>query len=760
MLGHYLLTLYRALTRHRLYAALNVLGLAVGIAVFLVLLLDVQFETSFETWIPNAQQIYVVRSQNIGPASPGRPPEAYTMGGLLDELRGDYSQMVGSRIWMARGTVMQGGHVTTVPVSKVDPNFFHVFDLPLIEGDRNSALAAPDGLVITQKQAKQYFGAVDPIGQRLTLVYNRATHLLRVTGLMADPPAATELQLDFIVPLKRPTPEQDPTWTEWGDRELSTYLRFTTPPAARALDADFDAFTDRHGAQSLGAKPPPHESIRLRTYPLTGLHLSNPKDATVIAALGVVGLLTLLLAAVNYVNLATARSALRAREVAVRKVLGATQTALIGQFMSEAMVTAALGCLIGLALCEVALPLVNAAGGLSLKINYLGATGVLPLLLGMTVVIGLGAGIYPALVLARFRPAAVLASARTPGGGRAGARVREVLVVAQFAIAIAFTIGAGVIVSQIQFVRHADIGFQRHGLIVVTAFDSSELTDAQRLSLLTAWRALPDVTGAAMADIGPGDDESTWNSTTERPGATGQGPAIYYVRNSPDFFATYQARLVAGRLPDRFHGADFLPPLSDATSVHKVGPMQNVVLNASAVRALGFASPQAAIGQPLLNGLGSGLHQPMTVIGVVDDIRFRSPRAPVPPTCYLTFAGGFPVTNAGVRYSGADPKAVMAQMGAQWRAIAPAIPFRAKTIEDNLERYYKPDDQHGRLFTLGAILAVLIGCVGLYGLAAFTTARRTREIGIRKTLGASTSDVLKLLIGQFLRPVLIANLVA
>ncbi|MHB8285597.1 MAG: ABC transporter permease [Caulobacteraceae bacterium] len=760
MLSHYLLTLYRSLTRHRLYAALNVLGLAVGIAVFLVLLLDVQFETGFERWIPDSDQIYAVRTQSIGAGTPGLPPARGTMGGLLDEMRSDYPQLVGARIWMTGGTVIQGGQITSVPVSRVDATFFKVFDLALLEGDRNTALSEPDGLIISQTQAKHYFGAVDPLGQRLTLVFNGDSHLLRVTGVIADLPAATELQLEFMVPLKPPTPAQDPTWRGWGDIELSTYLRFATPQAAHALDLNFDAFTDRHGAQSMGAKPPPHQAIRLRTFPLTGLHLSNSKDATIISALGVVGVLTLLLALVNYVNLATARAGLRAREVAVRKVLGATQAALIGQFMGEAMATAAIGALIGLAICEFLLPLVNAAGGLTLRIRYFGATGVLPLLLAVTAVIGLGAGIYPALVLARFRPAAVLASARTPGGGRAGARVREGLVVAQFAIAIAFTIGTAVIVSQSHFVRQADLGFARHGLIVVSSFESTELTDAQRLSLLTAWRALPDVTGATMADIGPGDDDSTWNSTTERPGAKTTGPAIYYVRTAPDFFTTFKARLIAGRLPDSAHGADFLPPMTGDLSSHTVGPTQNIVLNTSAVRALGFSSPQAAVGQPVLNDLPSGLHQPMTVIGVVGDIRFRSPRASVPPTCYLTYAGGLPVTNASVRYSGANPKVVMARMEAQWRAIAPTIPFRARTIEDNLAHYYRPDDQHGRLFTLGAVLAVGIGCVGLYGMAAFNTARRTREMGIRKTLGASTGDILRLLIGQFLRPVLVANLIA
>ncbi len=758
MLGHYLVTLYRSLARHRLYAALNVLGLAVGVAVFLVLWLDVRFETSFERWVPDAKHIYVLTDDFIGPAANGRPPVPNTMGGLLDELKGEYPQLVGTRIWPRSATLRQGSNVTPVNVSVVDASFFKVFDIPLAQGDKAVALASPDDVVITRKMARQSFGDADPMSRTVTLAYNGEVHVQRVTGVIADPPANSDLPLAFIVPLKLPTPAQNPGWTHWGDLQLFTYLRFAGPEAAHALDADLDAFTDRHGVPDLGANPPPHKIFRVRTAPLLSIHLSNPKDAAVVAGLGTVGLLTLLLAAVNYVNLATARAGLRAREVAVRKVMGATEPALIAQFMAEAVATSALGALLGLAMTELALPLVNTAGGLSLHIAYFGASGVLPVLLAVVAAVGLGAGAYPALVLSRFRPAAVLASARTPGGGRTGARVREGLVVGQFAIAIAFTIATGVIVAQTRFLRSADIGFQRQGLIVAPDFRDDGVSDAQRASLLAAWRSLPGVVGATYGDIAPGEDGSTSASGTKRPGAAGDGVSMNYVGASADFFQTYQVGLIAGRLPDKDHGGDFAPePSSDAVTAP---PPQNAVLNAGAARALGFASPAAAVGQPILENITPGVFQRLTVIGVVGDIRFRSPREAVPATIYMAYSGDIRNAAAGVRYSGADPRTVIADMGAQWRRIAPSVPFRARTAEDNLSRYYRPDDRNGRLFTLGAVLAVGIGCVGLYGLAAFNTSRRMKEIGIRKTLGASTADILRLLVGQFLRPVALANLIA
>jgi len=756
---HYLLTLYRTLTRQRLYAALNVLGLAVGIAVFLVLWLDVGFETSFERWIPGASQISVIRSTWLG-AGHSFNADNFTMGATLDELRADYPQLTGTRIWNQGATILRGGQPTGEDVDVVDPSFFKVFDLPLVKGDKTGILDTPDALILTQTKAKAYFGAADPMGRRLTMSLMGSPRNYRVVGVLKDTPRNTDQSFDFLVPLAQWMIANDGRpWAHWGSEQLSTYLRFDTPAQAAALDADLDHFVDRHAAHDL--TPPAHEHLRLRTQPLVTLHLLQPKDAAVIAALGVVGLLTLILAGMNYVNLATARAGLRAREVALRKVMGATGGALVTQFMAEALATVVLAVLIGLALCELTLPLINAAGGLALKLDYFGPDGAVAPVLVALLLVGVGAGVYPALILSRFQPAAVLASARTPGGGRVGARVREALVVAQFAIAIAFTIGTGVIVSQTLYLRHADIGFQRDGLIVVNSFDDSDVTATQRTALLAAWRALPGVTHVTAADIAPGNQDSTSASNFKRPGTPGDGPSVNFVECRPEFFETYGARLIAGRFLDRNHGGDDAPPATPpGVQPPPVRPNRNIVVNEAALKTLGFKNAASAIGQTVLSGRDDNGFDPITVVGVIQNIRFRSPHAPVPQTIYFMRTHDLDNEIAGVRYTGADPRVVMDRMQAEWRRIVPASPFRAKTIEDNLGRYYKPDDQHGRLFTAGAILAVLIGCVGLYGLASFNTARRVREIGIRKTLGASTFEVLRLLVGQFLRPVLLANLIA
>jgi putative ABC transport system permease protein len=737
---------------------LNVLGLAVGIAVFLVLFLYVRFETSFERWIPNASQISVIRTSHVG-ANAGLGGNYETMGGLLEELRADFPQLAGTRIMAAGGAVIDGATSTPERFEKVDPTFFEVFHLGLIAGDEATALRAPNDLVLTRAKARRYFGAANPMGRKLTLAFDGATRVYRVAGVLKDPPESTDLALDFLLPLEVPSSTDDPWWRRWGAEHLQTFLRFARPEDARALDARLDGFTDRHGLRDLG--PNAHQTFRLRTFPLLSMHLHDgrdlsAKDAVLVAALGLVGLATLFLAGVNYVNLSTARAGQRAREVAIRKVMGATAATLIAQVLSEAVITAALGVLLGVAACELTLPLVNAAGGLCLKLDVLADPALLAVILSTIAFIGLGAGLYPALVLSRFQPAKVLAAAQTPGGGRAGARVREGLVALQFAVAIGFTIATSVIVAQTRYVRHADLGFRREGLIVVYSLDDSRIDAAQRASLMTAWRALPHVVAAATGQIAPGfQDTDNWD-TYARAGRAGDGPTLGEVSVGPDFFQTYGAHLLAGRLPDVAHGEDFISPSQGPPrAANAPRPIRDIVLNASAARALGFSSPGAAIGQIVLDGVRS-----CRIIGVVEDLRFLSPKLPVKATAYFGDRTDFFSSAAGVRYGGADSRAVMDAMETAWRRIAPTVPFQARTIERNLDKYYAKDDHQGRLFTMSAVLAVMIGCLGLYGLASFNTTRRTREIGIRKTLGARTRDILRLLVGQFLRPVLLANLIA
>jgi len=734
-----LLSLYRSLVRHKLYAALNIGGLAVGIAVFLVLSLYVRFETGYEKWLPDHDKLYLAEEYWNMPGSPADGYSTGTMGGLIDQLREDFPDTVGTRVQVMDANVVRGNTATTEPLGYADPNFLDIVRLPIVAGDAVRALQVPDNVLISETIAKRYFPNGNPVGQAMTLTILGKTARYRVAGVFRDLPPDTELPYSMLV--KTPTPHPDPMWNHWGSERVWTILRFDTPQAVTRLQAQMRAFVDRRAKE----QGPSAKLLSLRINPLSDIHLqTSPGRKMTVVTLGIVGLLTLLIAIVNYVNLATARGGLRAREVAMRKVLGANRTALIRQFLGEAILIAAFAALGGLILAELGLPMINAAGGLKLSLDY---AVVLPGLAVLALFVGGLAGLYPALMLSRFPAAAVLASSRSPGGGRAGARVREMLVVFQFALAIAFMIGTVVLIAQTRHVRNTDVGFRRDGLVTVSSTSDSAVTEPQLTAFLTRAALLPGVRSVTTSDSSPG--ASSFNSDNYAvPGKPEPGASLQAIIVSPNFFPTFGIKLLAGRLPDDAHRVDDARNADDATRT-----VPNVVINRKGAEALGFDSPEAAIGKTV------GRNNPRTIIGVVENARFFSPRDPVNPTMYYYHSRFSTIPRTTLRVEG-DPRETITALRGIWRQIAPQVPFEAKTASQNMEEYYKADDRTTRLFGIGAGLAVLIGCVGLWGLASFNTQRRVKEIGIRKTLGASATDIVRLLVGQFLRPVLIANLVA
>ncbi|RZL58823.1 MAG: transporter, partial [Sphingomonas sp.] len=305
-----LLSLYRSLTRHKLYAALNIGGLAVGIAVFLVLGLYVRFETSYEKWLPDHDKIYLVETVWKIPGSPFNGPSSETMGGLLDQIREDFPGVVGTRLSGGEGggSVLRNGVATREDVAQVDPGFFDVFDLAMVRGNGQQGLSTPTGTLISETLAKKYFGSSDPIGQSMTIV-GEAPAQYRVTGIFRDLPANTEQKFTILIPLPRTGRPQQ--WTHWGSTSLTTYLRFDTPARARAFEQKMPAFVERRAGGDMG--PRSSRSIGIALAPLTQTHLSPNVGGgakLTVVTLGLVGVLTLLIAVVNYVNLATARAGL------------------------------------------------------------------------------------------------------------------------------------------------------------------------------------------------------------------------------------------------------------------------------------------------------------------------------------------------------------------------------------------------------------------------------------------------------------------
>lgn len=758
MLKSYALTLYRSLIRHRLFSALNILGLAVGMAVFLTLTLATRFELSYDHWIPNADRTY--RVSGVMSMS-GRPQEviAPIPGPVLPTLKADFPQIeAGVRLLTHDYAIRRGQQSDYETISFADRTFFDVFDLPLVSGDPQQALAGAAGVVLSETMARKYFGDDDPMGQRLTLTLDGQPRDYVVTGVLRDLPENTHLKLGVLAPLDQAAlPRSAEYLDQWNATNYVTYIRLPDRAAAASMTQALPAYMQRRGADV-------SDWFGVKLEPLTDLHFNPVQmgefksgvDRRFVIMLQVIGLLTLALAVINYVNLSTARAVLRAREVGLRKVFGATRGALVVQFLVEAVIVSLVSAVLAVAMVELSLPLLNSALGSSLKLTYLGAGGVLILLVPVAIAVGVAAGIYPALVISRFEPAAVLASARAPGGGRGAAVVREVLVVAQFTVSIALLICTAVVVAQADFVRRADLGYQREGLIVVEQMGSDALLP-RRSAIMEAFRRTPGVEAVTVAGRAPGEPSLNRTEGFVRPGLQAEEVSISWDLIGQDYFRTLGMELAAGRFLQPSNGLDDgVFRVADGINARD----RNVVINETAARNMEFKNPAEAL-NTVMRSAGGG--PAMTIVGVVKDARFGSPRDPVPPLVYVLDSSPQALISGSetliVRYRG-DPGGVMERLHAAWRQIEPGAPFEARTVEAALNPFYEPDERRSRLITLGALVACLIGCLGLYGLAAFNSERRTKEIGIRKVLGASTGDVFRLLIGQFLRPVIVANLIA
>jgi len=770
MLSNYALSLYRTLTRHRLYAILNTLGLALGIAVCTILFLVVRFERGFDSWVPHRDQIYRVNQYN---SFPGRPAQDSPSTGavLLPRLMAAYPQQItgGARLMDNHLVVRTGAQQAFENVEFADPSLWDFFPLRFIAGDPRTSLADSTSVVLSEATARKYFGTDQALGRQLSIVIDGQPRNYRVTGVTRNLPAASNLQLDVVI---RFGPEamglQTPRIDSWNSTYLYTFVRIPNPADAAAINRDFPAFVDR--VVTDGGPRPQHKFRNFSLVPLARMHFADANnteaqkpgvDPLFVAALGIMGVVTLLIAVVNYVTLATARAGMRAREVAVRKVMGATRRALVGQFVGESVAVTLGAGLVAAALVEIVLPGVDAMLGEPIQAHYLGADGILLPLIGLCLIVGLAAGVYPALALSGFKPASVLASAKTPGGGRAGARVREGLAIGQFAIAICLMVCTAVIFAQMQYLRSADVGFRRDGLLIVKGLGDLQVAPQMR-AILEAFRRTPGVISATASDRQPaGDSDNDGNVKLVRNPQI--QPTLTFERIGPDYMRTYGLNVVAGRALDMAHGLDDKAGI-DAEIIADRGI--NVMVNESAAKAYGFSDPKQILGERLqITRTKSGKPYIVTVAGVVHDVRFVSPRVVPPPQLYLLDSHLGPIDqpsswSAAVRVRDGTQAQVRERLEAAWRSLVPGAPFQAETVQVTMKPFYDSDARRGQLFAAGAGLSAVIACLGLYGLAAFNTSRRVKEIGIRKTLGASTADVLRLLVGEFLRPVLWANLIA
>jgi putative ABC transport system permease protein len=775
MWRNYLTVGIRALAKNRAYAFINIAGLALGIAACLLILGFVKYEFSYDSWLPNADRTYELQDFYHATPQGGEDMKlqvtSYVSGVALKK---DFPQ-VEHAVYVKNtdAVVIKDGQPATIDDGVfTDGPLFSVLEMPFVYGDPAHALDDPHAMTLSQTQAKKLFGAGNPVGRTLTLTAGDMTADYRITGVYRDLPKNTSLAMNMIARF-------DPgaffarvpaVLTSWNSQGGNYFVRLKPGADVSAIHAALPAWEKRNipdendGSRKYNAGDDQDwKLVNVRDIHLGAAQMASMRpgnDRGTIITFAIVALLILGMACVNFTNLATARATQRAREVALRKVLGATRGQLITQFIGESILLATIAMLVALALVELALPALNAFLKADIELRYFAIDGLMLPVIGLTLLVGLAGGVYPALVLSRFQPARVLKANKSAADAEGSGLLRNVLVVGQFAVSIGLIICTAIVYSQTVYARTADAGYKRDGLLQVGNISRPQVERVSR-TVMEEVRRIPGVTSAARSTIwvNPGNNSVT---TVNLPGSTNPvALGIYGV--DPDFFKTMGIKLVAGRTFSENQ------PRDDATTPQPAVPEAeralvqrgvNIILSEEAARRLGFTDPQTALGKTVMTGMTLAEYGqvPATVIGIVSDVRYRSARDPLQPIFYFYQTNTF--YSMAVRFQGVKPKAVYDQIEAIWKRQVPDIPFGAKFVDDVVRDLYNADEARAQLFGMFAILAVVIGCLGLFGLASFTAERRTKEIGIRKVLGARTRDILRLLVWQFSQPVLIANLIA
>jgi putative ABC transport system permease protein len=763
----------RALAKSKTYALINILGLAIGMAACLMILLYVRYEVSYDRWVPESGRTFQVQSW-YKLSETGREAQLQMTPYISGKSLRDNFPQIEHEVYVTNNDPVffrNGQATSTEDYLWVDGNFLEVVPLPLLRGDVGTALSQPNTAVLTQSEARRRFGTDNVVGQTLTLITRGVHRDFRITGILRDVPRNSHFRINSLLRLDYVAYNADqPQGLEcWGCQNGWVYIKLRPGADVEAIRAGLQAWERRAipDENSGEARFNAGDDQDWHIVNLEDVHLGRAQaaamapgnDRTTIITFAVVALLILGMAVVNFTNLATARASQRAREVALRKALGASRRQLIVQFIGESIIMTVVAMLIALALVEVLMPAFAAFLEADIRISYWGIDGILLPVLLLVFVVGILGGLYPAFFLSRFEPASVLkanqSSSETPGTGW----LRSVLVVAQFAVSIGLIICTAVIYGQTVYARNLDPGYNRSNIVQIDELSRYQLLDKGQM-LVDRMRTVPGVQAAGRTTIAVATDNNN-NTNVMVPG-----------RSEPNLIGVYQVdegyldamgmTLVAGRwFDDRRPMDDMTLPYPQDLNAERALAARgvNVVINELAARRLGARNPGDAVGRTYRAAIVDneiGL-VPVTVIGVVRDARFRSVKLPLDPIMFQNMNTGH--THLVLRFNG-NPASVRAGAERVWRSVTNEVPFTADFSDDIVAELYEAEDARARTFAAFALLAILVACLGLFGLAAFTAERRTKEIGIRKVLGARTRDIVRLLAWQFSKPIIVANLIA
>jgi putative ABC transport system permease protein len=741
MLKNYFKIALRNLWRKRAYSFINVTGLAVGMACCFLIFLYVHFELSYDRFHQKADRIYRV----VGDLKSTTETLHWyvTPGPLARSIKSEFPQVEEVTRFINGSVLIKKDHFKFSETHSIwaDSSIFSVFDFPLIYGDPRTALKEPNSIVLSESAAVKYFGHVNPVGQHLLLTGLNLPGI--VTGLMKDIPENSHIRADMLVSMSTYT-RSIQNWVDvsWGDYLFSTYLLLSPGADPAILQSKLPALVQKYEGSELKNK---NTSYALWLEPLTSIYLHSSFGAPVTGSLdnvhilAVIGIFILLIAAVNFINLSTARSVERAKEVGIRKCAGATSGQLIGQFLIESMLIAVVAFTLALALCHFLLPLFNQLSGKTISGGIFDSMAYPFWLLMLAQGIGLLAGVYPALVLSSFKPVIVL-KGHFSSGSR-GVVLRKTLVVAQYTISISLVVSTLVVYSQLNFMQRQPLGFDKDQVLVVSnGFDPGVPAFKRDIT------AIPAVEGSTLTSSIPGrtynaNGNDVWPMDIENSKGGWQRMNVAFYNADADFLPLYKIKLLAGR--------NFYKDTRNDSA--------HVIINKTAALSLGYteSSLGALIGK---QNRGSGDTAVSTIIGIVDDFHFHSLKEPIQPLCIQTSQWWWQFLSIKVK-TGNLPGTLSA-LADHWQKAVPNRPFTYFFLDEDFNSQYGTEKRFGYLFICFSCLALFISSLGLLGLSAYSTLQRTREIGIRKVLGASVGGIVGLLSGDFVRLVVIAFLFA
>jgi putative ABC transport system permease protein len=757
VLRNYLVTALRNMHRNLGCTVIAIAGLAVSFSTALLISLYVRDELSYDRWIPGYASVYRV-ALGLEFGNFHEPPSAGTDARVAGWLKADLPQISAvGRLQAETRTLHHGDVIGKETVYWADPEIFDVLPLPTLAGELRNALESPDGLVLTRRMARKYFGQNNPIGQIIEM--DQLTPF-RVTAVLADLPSPTHLDTEIFASAKSavsslPDVSTQPRLNLGFDaltRSL-TYIRLKEGADHAAVEAALPQLVSRHFTIPKGpmGKPlVPAPTVLMQSLPRihfvpAGLHAMKPSGSIGnVYALSLVGVLILLIASFNFVNIVTARAARRAVEVGVRKAMGATRRDLIIQFLGESLLMVVVSAVIAVALTDVLLPKFNAL--LSRDIVF--ALWQDPILLGSivlaTVALGTVGGFYPAFVLSSFRSAAVLRGGPIQPGGRSA--VRTTLVCLQFAVLIGLVVATEVIYRQTIFATNNSLRFDRDQILIIDTHCANAFPDEVR--------ALPGVRSAACSDAIFGIGGGFAGTSTQPDGS--RPTASTFVAADWNLLELYGLRPIAGHFFEADHPGDAMTRGSGIGAAALVGVGGAVVINETAVTELGFRSPQDAIGQPApINGTQNS---PPTIIGVVRDFELQGIRHEIQPTYFRVIPGEYKFLL--VKLDGRSVSQTLAAIDRLWSRLGDGDPINRRFLDDAIQALYVDILREAAVFMVFSMIAVLIAALGMFSLSTYTVECRTKEIGIRKAMGASPNDIVQSFIWQLCKPVLWASLIA